>query len=318
MGYISMMLVVWCVMNDLAEMVTYLPMKGISIPYFVERFVDPSLAFAAGWNYWYAYAMLVAAETSAAAIVLDYWKLPVNVAVWIAIVLIIILLLNIIAVGFFGEAEFWFASIKLITIMGLIILGIVLFFGGGPNHDRLGFRYWNDPGAFNEYMTGGTTGRFLAYWHALVKAGFAFITSPELIAIAAGETVDPRRNIPKAAKRFVWRLAIFYGFSSLVIGIIVPSDDPPRSLRRISLSLRNRDPKSWHQRPEPRHQRRNSDLRVVSREFVPLLRLTSIVFDVPIQASAKNLQQNERSRDTLRSRPLYLVHRAPRVFKRVE
>ena len=220
-----MMIVVYCMMNILAEMVTLLPMKGISIPYFVGRFVEPSLAFASGWNYWYAYAMLIAAETSAASIVLDYWQAPVNVAVWITIVLLIILLLNVIAVSFFGEAEFWFASIKLITIMGLIILGIVLFFGGGPNHDRLGFRYWQHPGAFQPYKAAGETGKFLAYWHAFVKAGFAFITSPELIAIAAGETVDPRRNIPKAARRFVWRLAIFYGFSSLIIGILVPSDD---------------------------------------------------------------------------------------------
>ena len=224
MAYLSMMMVVWCVMNNLAEMVTYLPMKGISIPYFVGRFVDPSLAFACGWNYWYAYTMLVSAETSAAAIVLEYWQAPVNVAVWITVVLVIILLLNIIAVSFFGEAEFWFASIKLITILGLIILGIVLFFGGGPNHDRLGFRYWKHPGAFHNYMVSSHTGtgRFLGYWHAFVKAGFAFITSPELIAIAAGETVDPRRNIPKAARRFVWRLAIFYGFASLIIGILVP------------------------------------------------------------------------------------------------
>ncbi|ELR06833.1 hypothetical protein VC83_09355 [Pseudogymnoascus destructans] len=225
MSYLSMMGVVWCVMNNLAEMVTYLPMKGISVPYFVDRFVDPSLSFAAGWNYWYAYAMLVAAEASAAAIVLDYWNAPVNVAVWITMVLFIILLLNVIAVSFFGEAEFWFASIKLITILGLIILGIVLFFGGGPNHDRLGFRYWKNPGAFKQYMSPNETGKFLAYWHAFVKAGFAFITSPELIAIAAGETVDPRRNIPKAAKRFVWRLAIFYGLASLIIGVVVSSDD---------------------------------------------------------------------------------------------
>ncbi|PVH68401.1 amino-acid permease inda1 [Cadophora sp. DSE1049] len=225
MGYLCMILVVWCVMNVLAEMVVYLPMKGISIPYFVERFVDPSLAFAAGWNYWYAYAMLVAAEASAASIILDYWNAPVSVAVWITIVLLIILLLNVIAVSFFGEAEFWFASIKLITILGLIILGVVLFFGGGPDHDRLGFRYWQRPGAFVPYMAPGNTGKFLAFWHAFVKAGFAFITSPELIAIAAGETVDPRRNIPKAARRFIWRLAIFYGCASFIIGVIVPSDE---------------------------------------------------------------------------------------------
>ncbi|KAI7546598.1 hypothetical protein KC331_g5521, partial [Hortaea werneckii] len=213
MGYCTMMFVVWVVMNNLAEIVTYLPMRGISLPYFVGRFVDPSLAFADGWNYWYAYAILVAAEVTAGAIVLQYWTTAVPVAVWIAIILVVILLLNIIAVDIFGEAEFWFASIKLISITGLIILSIVLFFGGGPDQGRIGFRYWepNNPGAFNPYLVDGSTGRFLAYWTAFVRAGFAFITSPELIALAAGETVAPRRNIPKAAKRYVWRLAIFYG-----------------------------------------------------------------------------------------------------------
>ncbi|KAG0299104.1 hypothetical protein BGZ98_010335 [Dissophora globulifera] len=226
MAYLSMMTIVWVVMNVLAEMVVYLPMRGITVPYFVGRFVDPSLAFAAGWNYWYAYAMLIGAEATAAGIVIDYWNPPVNIAVWITIVLLVMLLLNIIAVSFFGEAEFWFASIKLLTICGLIILGIIIFFGGGPNQDRvLGFHTWNDPGAFVPYKAEGNTGRFLGYWHAFVSAGFAFITSPELIAIAAGETIDPRRNIPKAARRFVWRLAIFYGISSLIIGILVPSDN---------------------------------------------------------------------------------------------
>jgi len=158
---------------------------------------------------------------------LDIQNADINPAVWITIILVTILLLNIIAVPFFGESEFWFASIKLITIIGLIIVGIVLFFGGGPAQtSRLGFRYWNNPGAFNPYLVEGDTGKFLAYWTAFVRAGFAFITSPELIALAAGETVAPRRNIPKAARRFVWRLAIFYGIASLVIGVIVPSDDP--------------------------------------------------------------------------------------------
>jgi amino acid transporter len=107
--------------------------------------------------------------------------------------------------------------------MGLIILGIILMAGGGPNHEALGFKYWNSPGAINEYMATGATGRFLAFWTAFVRAGFAFITSPELIAVAAGETVAPRRNIPKAVKRFIWRLALFYGVSTLILGCIVPS-----------------------------------------------------------------------------------------------
>ncbi|KAI0432443.1 amino-acid permease inda1 [Xylaria sp. FL1042] len=226
MAYLTMMVVVWVVMNVLAEMTTYLPMKGISIPYFVGRFVEPSLAFATGWNYWYAYAILVAAECTAGAIVIQYWTQAVHVAVWIAIQLLVILFLNIVAVSWFGEAEFWFASVKLITIIGLIILGIVLFFGGGPNHDPLYFKNWeNPPGAFVEFIGTGSWGRFLAFWTAFARAGFSFITSPELIALSAGETVAPRRNIPKAAGRFVWRLAIFYGLGSLVIGVLVRNDD---------------------------------------------------------------------------------------------
>jgi len=221
-----MMLVVWVVMNDIAEMTTYLPMRGITLPYFTDRFVDRSLAFASGWNYWYAYAILVAAEASAGTILLEYWDTPVPSAVWITIILVVCLALNIIAVEVFGEAEFWFASIKLITIMGLIIVGIVIMAGGAPEGGAVGFRYWNDPGAFKEYVGTGATGRFTAYWTAFVRAGFSFITSPELIGLAAGETVAPRRNIPKAARRFLARLAIFYGISSLIIGAIVPSDDP--------------------------------------------------------------------------------------------
>lgn len=226
MGYLTLMLVVYIVMNDLAEMVTYLPLQGITIPYFVRRYVEPSLAFASGWNYWYAYSMLVAAEASAGAILLDYWKTSVPSPVWIAIYLILVLGLNIFAVDLFGESEFWFASIKFITIIGLLILSFVICLGGSPNDQgRLGFRYWNDPGAFTPYLVDGDAGNFLGYWTATVRAGFAFITSPELIALAAGETIAPRRNIPKAAGRFVWRLLFFYGLGSLAIGIIVPSDD---------------------------------------------------------------------------------------------
>ena len=107
----------------------------------------------------------------------------------------------------------------------LTSIGIVLFFGGGPHHQRLGFYYWQDPGAFIPYKAPGDTGKFLAFWTALVRSGFAFILSPELVAITAGESHAPRRNIPKAAGRFIYRLALFYCLGSLVISVIVPSND---------------------------------------------------------------------------------------------
>lgn len=102
----------------------------------------------------------------------------------------------------------------------------MLFFGGGPTHDPLYFKNWQDPpGAFVPFIASGSTGRFLAFWTAFARAGFSFVTSPELVALSAGETVAPRRNIPKAAQRFVYRLAIFYGLGSLAIGVLVPNTD---------------------------------------------------------------------------------------------
>ncbi|KAL8655628.1 MAG: hypothetical protein Q9226_002978 [Calogaya cf. arnoldii] len=225
MAFIVMSGLVWVVMQTLGEMSAYIPTPGSSVPQYVKRYVEPSLAFAAGWNYWYTYSMVVASEVAACAVIIDYWPNPVPVAVWLTLVLATIVILNVFVVSWYGESEFWFVSIKIIGILGIIFLGIILFFGGGPNHDRLGFRYWQKPGAFIPFGASGTTGKFLAFWTALVKSGFAFVLSPEIIVLAAGETEAPRRNIPKAARRFIYRLLVFYILGTLVISVIVASDD---------------------------------------------------------------------------------------------
>ncbi|KAL8852920.1 MAG: hypothetical protein Q9221_002170 [Calogaya cf. arnoldii] len=133
--------------------------------------------------------MVVASEVAACAVIIDYWPNPVPVAVWLTLVLATTIILNVFVVSWYGESEFWFMSIKVIGILGIIFLGIILFFGGGPNQDRLGFGYWQKPGAFIPFGASGTTGKFLAFWTALVKSGFAFVLSPEIIVLAAGETV---------------------------------------------------------------------------------------------------------------------------------
>ena len=170
--------------------------------------------------------MLVCAEISAATIVIHYWTDSVNDGVWIAIFLVVITALNLSAVSYFGETEFWFASLKIILILILLITSFVIGLGGGPKKDRLGFRYWNDPGAMNEFLVEGTTGRFLAFFNSLVSAGFAFIFGPEMVCIAAGESQNPRRNLPKATKRFFWRIILFYISGILAVGCIVPYTTP--------------------------------------------------------------------------------------------
>lgn len=128
-------------MQCLGEMATWLPLPG-AIPQYCSRYVDPAMGFAVGWNSWYQSSITLCAEISAAAIVISFWNDEINPAVWISILIVIIIALNIFAVSIYGEAEFIFASIKIITMLGLLIMALVLDLGGGPTKDRLGFRYW--------------------------------------------------------------------------------------------------------------------------------------------------------------------------------
>jgi len=132
--------------------------------------------------------------------------------------------INMLGAGAYGEAEFVFASIKVITIVGLIILGIVLDLGGGPNHDRIGFRYWKNPGPFVQFHDiPGATGRFVGWWSVASIAAFSFIGT-EIVAIAAGEAKNPRRSLPKAIRGVYIRILLFYILGVTVIGLLVPSN----------------------------------------------------------------------------------------------
>ncbi|EGV62371.1 hypothetical protein CANTEDRAFT_99379 [Yamadazyma tenuis ATCC 10573] len=223
LSYCIMLVVIFFVMNMLGEMITFLPLPGNGAQSFVKDYVDDSLGFAISWNYRYAFSILVPTEITAAALLIDYWPNSVHTAVWITIFLVVMVGLNLTSVKVFGEAEFYFASIKIFAVVGLIVLGVVLFFGGGPSHDRLGFRYWKHGLAFKPYLVEGPTGRFLGFWYAVIRSGFAFICSPELVATAGSEAIKPRANIPKAASRFIYRLGFFYVLGTLVIGIICDS-----------------------------------------------------------------------------------------------
>lgn len=142
-------------------------------------------------------------------------------AAWISIIIVFVVLLNLFAVSIYGEAEFVFASVKIITILGLLLFAFIVDLGGGPTRDRLGFRYWNNPGAMKAYVSTGSTGRFLGFFSTLVDAAFAY-GGVEIVAVAAGEAEDPRKNIPKAVRRVFWRILFFYIFGVLAIGVLVP------------------------------------------------------------------------------------------------
>ncbi|KAL7906428.1 amino acid permease/ SLC12A domain-containing protein [Trichoderma velutinum] len=223
LGYSITSVFIFSMMRCLGEMTTWIPLPGAT-PRFCSRFVDEALGFAVGWNQWYNCAITVCAEISAAAAVIQFWNDTISPAVWISIILVLIFIFNLIDVGVFGEVEFVFSCIKIVALVGLLILSLVIDLGGGPTHDRLGFRYWKHPGAMVEYIVSGDTGRFLGLFNAIVNAGFAF-AGIEMIAVAAGETENPRHNIPKAVNRLFWRILFFYVLGTLAVGVLVPYTD---------------------------------------------------------------------------------------------
>ena len=167
--------------------------------------------------------MLVCTEYSAVAFIMDYWQIDVNPAAWVAMAMVICLALNLVAVKYYGEAEFIMASTKILLLLGLIFLTFITMVGGNPKRDVYGFRHWTD-GVMYEYYTDGATGRFLGFFSVMVYAAFT-IAGPDLPALAAGEIQHPRRTIPRVVKMTFWRIVGFYVVGVLGVGIICDSHD---------------------------------------------------------------------------------------------
>ncbi|KAJ5381803.1 Proline-specific permease [Penicillium cataractarum] len=219
LAYIIVGAVLWCVMQSIAELATLLPTAG-SFPHWATRFIDPSVGFSLAISYGYCYTIAIASEVSAAAVIVSYWT-DITPAVVITVGLILILIINLMSVRFYGETEVIGGAIKVLCFLGLVIVSIVITAGGGPNHETIGFRFWHDPGAWTNYNgITGPTGHFLGFLSSFVNASFSFI-GVETVVITAAESVDPHRAIPKAARRVTYRIAFFYVLGALLIGIIV-------------------------------------------------------------------------------------------------
>ncbi|KAF2138977.1 uncharacterized protein K452DRAFT_232948 [Aplosporella prunicola CBS 121167] len=218
---------VFIVMAALGEMAAWLPL-GSGFAGYATRFVDPALGFALGYTYWFKYIIVTPNQLTAAALVIQYWCPPekVNPGVFITVFFVVIVAINYFGVRFFGEFEFWLSSLKVVVIVGIILLSLVLALGGGPTHDRTGFRYYKDPGAFAPYIMDGSSGKFLGFWASMINAVFAYLGT-ELVGVTVGEAQNPRRTIPKAIKLTFFRIIFFYCLSVFLLGMIVPynSDD---------------------------------------------------------------------------------------------
>ncbi|KAI7905647.1 amino acid permease/ SLC12A domain-containing protein [Cokeromyces recurvatus] len=211
-AYALIGIMVFFTMECLGEMATYLPISG-SFNNYAGRFVDPALGFALGWNYWYNWAVTVAVELTAGSMVMAYWLPHVPNYVWSIIFLVIILSLNLFSVKGYGEAEYWFALIKVLTVIVFIILGILV------DTAVLGGHYYGT----SVFNFGGIQRQGIL--STFLTAGFSF-QGTELVGVAAGESENPRKNVPRAIKQVFWRIVLFYILSIFIVGLIIPYNDP--------------------------------------------------------------------------------------------
>ena len=216
LSYAVIGLAIYFVMNALGEMATHLPVPGAFQTY-SEKYVDPAFGFMMGWTYWYACAMTIAVELVATSIVMKFWFPDSSSVMWSALALAILVGLNLFSAKVFGESEFWFASIKVVTIIIFLIVGVAMIFGimGGQ---ATGFSNWTRGEA---PFVGGVLGTF----SILMVAGFSFIGT-ESAAVAAGEVEDPKHSMPKAINSVFWRILLFYIGAIFVISTLIPYTDP--------------------------------------------------------------------------------------------
>ncbi|KAG8216235.1 amino acid permease-domain-containing protein [Butyriboletus roseoflavus] len=225
-GYSFMGFICYLVMIAIGEMGAYLPHKKGFAGY-AARYVDPAFGFALGYNYLFKYFVQTTNNVNAAGAVVQYWTLSVPIEAWMTIYITFIFCVNMLGIRVFGEFEFWFCSIKVIALVGLILMGLVIDLGGNPQHDRIGFRYWNPPnGPLGHYLISqvhnAQLSQFVGFWSTLTTALFSYIGT-ELIGVTVGETQNPRKNVPKAIRRVFYRIVVFYIGGTFVISLTVPS-----------------------------------------------------------------------------------------------
>lgn len=211
-AYICIGIMVYFLMTSLGEMATFMPDSG-SFGTYATKFVDPALGFALGWNYWYNWAITVAAEMVAGALLMKYWFPSLPSVIWSFMFLTLIVILNLLSARAYGESEFWFAGIKVITVIVFIMIGISMIFGifNGSPVGLKNFTIGDAP------FVGGAKSIFLIF----LIAGFSF-QGTELVGIAAGESENPEKTIPKAINTIFWRILIFYIGTILVVGALIP------------------------------------------------------------------------------------------------
>ncbi|KAJ5272500.1 Amino acid/polyamine transporter I [Penicillium angulare] len=215
---------VYLVLLALGEVAAWLP-RPYTVADQAVRFVDPALGFSLGWIYWLKYAIVTPNQLTAAALVISYWIDPqwINPGIWITVFLTVITLLNFLHHRLPSQVEFYVSSFKLLVMSALMILSLVIALGGGPDHDRRGFRYWSQSGEFNtlgSHVNRTLLEKFLEICATMSSATFAFIGSERSGIMVKSPNV--RKAISRAIKHTFYRVLVFHLLGITLLGMLVP------------------------------------------------------------------------------------------------
>jgi len=215
-------IMIFNVVYALGELAVMYPVSGGFYTY-STRFIDPSWGFAMGWNYVFQWAIVLPLELLVAGLTVQYWPgaQSTNVAVFITVFWVFIILINVMGTLGYAEEEFWSSCVKLGATVAFMIIALVLVLGGGPSSglysEYYGARNWYDPGAFANGFKGFCT--------VFVTAAFAF-SGTELVGLAAAETKNPLNSLPGAIRQVFWRITLFYILGLFFVGLLVKHTDP--------------------------------------------------------------------------------------------
>ncbi|MDQ0974975.1 AAT family amino acid transporter [Neobacillus niacini] len=214
LGYAFAGMIMFFIMRALGEMAIQKPVAG-SFSQYARDYLGALPGFLTGWNYWFLWVVTCMAEITAAGIYMEYWFPEVPRWIWALSALVIMASVNFLNVKAYGELEFWFALIKIVTIIFMIVSGIgMIVFGIGNGGIATGIsNLWENGGI----LPNGITGVLMS----LQMVMFAFL-GIEMIGITAGEVKNPEKTLSKAIDSVFWRILIFYVGALFVIMSIYP------------------------------------------------------------------------------------------------
>lgn len=207
-------LVIFFIMRALGEMAITNPVAG-SFSRYARDYIGPLAGFITGWNYWFLWIVTCMAEITAAGIYMQYWFPGTPQWAWALGALVIMASVNFMAVKAYGELEFWFALIKIVTIVLMIIIGLgTILFGIGNGGVATGFSNLFTQGGF---FPNGFSGVLLSFQMVM----FAYL-GVEMLGVTAGEVKNPKKALARAIDSVFWRILVFYVLSLTVIMSIYP------------------------------------------------------------------------------------------------